>query len=200
MYVPLTKSLFKSAGITVSDFFSMLLSTLKYLHSVEPVRMHFPAKQPCTNDTVCNAACSITHFCFSLSVSFHQCCLLIVIYMLLFSKEQTVKAGKPSRRATLYLKSESIRHEFTLVPKVGLEPQRLDPDQSLWEQWCTIHKEKSNKMQQSIKILLFHIYMKLNVFRATHRPSSGTLCLTTSTNYTSNNLPRMKNQRLPVQF
>jgi uncharacterized protein YehS (DUF1456 family) len=36
-----------------------------------------------------------------------------------------------------------------------------------------IHKEKSNKMQQCINILLFHIYMKLNVFRATHRPSSG---------------------------
>ena len=32
------------------------------------------------------------------------------------------------------------------------------------------HKEKSNKMQQCIKILLFHIYMKLNMFRATHRP------------------------------
>jgi hypothetical protein len=29
---------------------------------------------------------------------------------------------------------------------------------------------------------------------------SGTVCLTTSTNYTSNNLLRMKNQRLPVQF
>jgi len=27
-------------------------------------------------------------------------------------------------------------------------------------------------MQQCIKIL-FHIYMKLNTFRATHRPSSG---------------------------
>jgi len=26
------------------------------------------------------------------------------------------------------------------------------------------------------------------------------LCLTTSTNYRSNNLPRTKNQRLPVQF
>ena len=26
------------------------------------------------------------------------------------------------------------------------------------------------------------------------------LCLTTSTNYTSNNLPHMKNQRPPVQF
>jgi signal transduction histidine kinase len=36
-----------------------------------------------------------------------------------------------------------------------------------------LHKEKSNKMQQSIKLLLFHIYMKLNMFRATHRPSSG---------------------------
>jgi len=37
----------------------------------------------------------------------------------------------------------------------------------------TICKEKSNKMQQCAKILLFHIYMKLNMFRVTHRPSSG---------------------------
>jgi hypothetical protein len=36
-----------------------------------------------------------------------------------------------------------------------------------------IHTEKFNKMQQCIKILLFHIYIKLNMFRATHRPSSG---------------------------
>jgi hypothetical protein len=34
-------------------------------------------------------------------------------------------------------------------------------------------KKKSNKMQQCTKILLFHIYMKLNMLRATHRPSSG---------------------------
>jgi len=39
----------------------MLPSTLKYLFSVEPVRMHFPAKHPYTNDTVCNAACNIAH-------------------------------------------------------------------------------------------------------------------------------------------
>jgi len=32
-------------------------------------------------------------------------------------------------------------------------------------------QRKSNKMQQRIKIL-FHIYIKLNMFRATHRPSS----------------------------
>jgi len=30
-----------------------------------------------------------------------------------------------------------------------------------------IHKEKCNKMQQYVKILLFCIYMKLNMFRAT---------------------------------
>jgi len=31
IHVPITKSLFKSTGITVSHFFSMLPSTLKYL-------------------------------------------------------------------------------------------------------------------------------------------------------------------------
>jgi len=39
----------------------MLPSTLKYLYSDEPARMHFSAKQPCANDTVCNAACNIAH-------------------------------------------------------------------------------------------------------------------------------------------
>ena len=57
----LQRVFFKSPGVTVSHFFSMLPSTLKYLYSVEPVRTHFPAKQPYTNDTVCNAACSIAH-------------------------------------------------------------------------------------------------------------------------------------------
>jgi hypothetical protein len=47
-----------SAGIIVSHFFSMLPSTLKYLYSVEPVRIHFPTKQPCTNDT-------FVHGCFA---------------------------------------------------------------------------------------------------------------------------------------
>jgi len=77
-------------------------------------------------------------------------------------------------------------------------------------------------MHQYIKMLLFHIYMKLNMFRATHRPyqesktalaaseffirrrlldvSLVDVVLTTSTNDTSNILLRMINQRLPVQF
>jgi len=41
-----------------------------------------------------------------------------------------------------------------------------------WFDWCKHSHRKSNKIQQCIKIL-FHIYMKLNIFRATHRPSSG---------------------------
>jgi hypothetical protein len=40
-------------------------------------------------------------------------------------------------------------------------------------QWVSIRKEKSNKMQQCIKILLFHIYMSSTCFGVTHRPSSG---------------------------
>jgi len=88
--------------------------------------------------------------------------------------------------------------------------------------------------------LLPDVYVQLNMFRASSRPSSGAyiscssslwfyrwsvvvavllvvvglagrpdhdqqhcyhhVCLTRSTNYTSNNLPRMKNQRLSVQF
>jgi len=70
----------------------------------------------------------------------------------------------------------------------------------------TSHKKKSNKMQQCIKSLLFHIYMKLNMFRATQRPSSGALNCTGSLWFfirgrlLANNRPRMKKQRLPVQF
>ena len=33
-----------------------LHATLKYLYSVEPVRMHFSMEQQCTNNTVCKAA------------------------------------------------------------------------------------------------------------------------------------------------
>ena len=38
------------------------------------------------------------------------------------------------------------------------------------ERVTLIHEDKSNKIEQCIKILF---YVKLNMFRATHRPSSG---------------------------
>jgi len=34
-------------------------------------------------------------------------------------------------------------------------------------------KKNPTRCKQCIKILLFYIYVKLNMFRATHRPSSG---------------------------
>jgi hypothetical protein len=42
-----------------------------------------------------------------------------------------------------------------------------------WKVVGLCHAEKSNKMQQCFKILFFHVDMKLNMFRATHRPSLG---------------------------
>jgi len=51
--------------------------------------------------------------------------------------------------------------------------QRNEPDVRGSVHHTTIHKEKSNKLQQFIKILLLHIYLKLNMFRVIHRPSSG---------------------------
>jgi hypothetical protein len=59
------------------------------------------------------------------------------------------------------------------TPKMNYCFKLLHDITELWHFALTIHKEKSNKMQQCIKILLFRIYMKLNMFRVTHRPSSG---------------------------
>jgi hypothetical protein len=77
----------------------------------------------------------------------------------------------------------------------------------------SMHKEDPTRCNNVSEFLLFHIYVKLNMFRGTHRPSSGAQNCTGSlwffirgrlldiiTNYMSNNLPLMKNQRLPVQF
>jgi hypothetical protein len=64
-------------------------------------------------------------------------------------------------------------HTTELKVQENLKSRNLNVDVCGSVHHTTIHKEKSNKMQQCIKIVLFHIYMKLNMFRATHRPSSG---------------------------
>ena len=69
------------------------------------------------------------------------------------------------RLYSIFFPLSSKKHDFRK------EMIRLDVRGSVHH--STIHKEKSNKMQQCTKILLFHIYLKLNMFRATHRPSSG---------------------------
>jgi hypothetical protein len=38
-----------------------------------------------------------------------------------------------------------------------------------------IHNEKSHKMQQRIEILLFYVYVKLNMFRASRRSKHAEL-------------------------
>jgi hypothetical protein len=64
-------------------------------------------------------------------------------------------------------------HELLLLIKWINDNINIQLDVSGSVHYSTIHKEKSNNMQQCIKTLLFHIYMKLKMFRATHRPSSG---------------------------
>jgi hypothetical protein len=39
---------------SISHFFSVLPSTLKYLYSMKPVGMHIPAKQLSANDSECS--------------------------------------------------------------------------------------------------------------------------------------------------
>ena len=92
--------------------------------------------------------------------------------MLLLPERKQGEAWEPSNkqlsvgnRTTLYGK---VLSHFMLGFKLSICLLNL-----VTEIKFGIHEEKSNKMQQCIKLLLFRIYMKLNMFRATHRPSSG---------------------------
>ena len=96
---------------------------------------------------------------------------------------------------------------------------------SAWYSWIRASQYNSYRNSQQdatvYQNLLFNVYMKLNMFRATHRPSSGAQNCTSSIWFcirerllevevaghwqrpatsTSNNLSRMQNQRLLVQF
>jgi hypothetical protein len=68
------------------------------------------------------------------------------------------------------LKENASDPNFRQIPELVPSSILLDVRGSVHH--STIHKEKSNKMQQCIRILLFHIYMKLNMFWATHCQSS----------------------------
>jgi hypothetical protein len=76
-------------------------------------------------------------------------------------------------RQYAHFKTETARPSVTYLDTRRHIQEHNNIDVRGFLHHSTIHKEKSNKMQQCIKILLFHIYMKLNMFRETHRPSSG---------------------------
>ena len=76
-----------------------------------------------------------------------------------FSEE--VEEGKGTPAENIFLPQILYRHP-TILPE-------LDVCGSVHR---SMSHRKSDKMQQCIKIL-FHIYMKLNMFRATHSPSPG---------------------------
>jgi len=61
----------------------MLPSALKYLYSVEPVRMHFPAKQPCANHAALHTVSFVNEWvliteilgpnCNTFTIFMHKC-------------------------------------------------------------------------------------------------------------------------------
>jgi len=70
----------------------------------------------------------------------------------------------------MYFANNKIYHIFRTSCTISvLRPTKFDVRASVHH--SIIHKENPTKMQQCIKIL-FHIYMKLNMFRATYRLSS----------------------------
>jgi len=73
---------------------------------------------------------------------------------------------------TLFTWDVGWYHTTELKVQENLKSRNLNVDVHGSVHHSTINKKKSNKMQQCIKILLFHIYMNLNMFRATHHPSS----------------------------
>jgi len=67
-----------------------------------------------TQASLCVIYCG-QHFGVPLSVSFHQCYILIFIYMLLLPEGQTRTAWEPSNTATLLLIFGNVRQKTTCV-------------------------------------------------------------------------------------
>ena len=84
-------------------------------------------------------------------------------------KSNFAQAGIQFIFGQLYVNMQGTPVEVQTLKKPD-RPQHDRPAASVIAQQYFSQRE-SNKIQQCIKIL-FHIYMKLNMFRATHRPSS----------------------------
>ena len=70
------------------------------------------------------------------------------------------------------LYSASLLRQFGNMVKTVLSLMFMDP--------CIIVYRNSQQDATAYQNLLFHVYMKLHMFRATHRPSSGAQNCTTS--------------------
>jgi len=94
--------------------------------------------------------------------------------------EQTVDVRGSVHHSTIH--KEKIQHDKTMYQNVIIlylyEDQHVSGDTPPIIRSLKLH----------CRPLVFHTWKVVG------------RCMTTSTNYTSNNTPRMKNQRLPVQF
>jgi hypothetical protein len=96
-------------------------------------------------------------------VSLVGCSATVTAYFMNFeSRTDNIQSSQNSRLFVLNNFAEAVFTESFFITTV---PHAIET--TLQE----IYIKKSNKMQQCIKI--YFIFMKLNMFRATHRPSSG---------------------------
>ena len=153
-------------------------------------------------------------------------------HALFFLMEVRAQWGGGNRRILLYnvLSWRNAVNDFTGLPDDCCHI-KMCVSATVQGDWCNwlkyivipIHNSYRNSQQDATvyQNLLFHVYMKLSVFQATHRPSSGAQNCTSSLWFcirerlldvevagrcqhpatsTSNNLSHMQNQGLLVQF
>ena len=139
---------------------------------VAPLRAGLPTDCGEAQSSVLAAAGAVVRKRWWLSVRVLSC--VVVVFWSVAADDAVTLGQKVSFGGVLFYVNITLR--LTAVPstttaKADEDLIKLDVRGSVHH--STIHKEKSNKLQQCIRILLFNIYMKLNMFWATHRPSPG---------------------------
>ena len=142
----------------------MLPSTLKFIYFVELVRMHFPAKQPCTNDTVRNAP---VQYCTAAlhTVSFVQGCFAGKCRLLFSALWQLVWY------TSVYCKYMSLSVCLMIQDFFFGRFYRV------FKVCKSVHHHTFQINQptrcNNFSSLLLDVYVQLKMFRASSRPSSG---------------------------
>jgi hypothetical protein len=118
-------------------------------------------------ESSCNSGAGTDQRVQSLMFMVMMMMMMMMMTTEIYKKKEHTRPSKETRNLDHFLKKA---RECRFHLSVYLIINKLDIRGSVHH--STIHEKKSNKMQQCIKTL-FPIYVKLNMFRATHRPSSG---------------------------
>jgi hypothetical protein len=150
--------------------YSMEQSSLEKLTGPQPVKK-FPASY--TTRRFITAFTNVRHLSLSWASSIQSITSHPTSWRYIWKSSQ-LRLGLPSSLFPSGFPTKTL-HTPLLLPTRATRPAHLFFFDFITRTILVqiIHKEKSNKMQQCIKTLLFHFCTKLSMFRVTHRPSSG---------------------------